>query len=208
MAVQWPGLAVSHDEQDLLNPVAALLKGLAVLDEKPNETDATSTKAFEPTPYSMQVISAGALALSSTFSRFVAWLGGLGGIAAGAAGFFADLDAAPQAAALAGAAVLLSAAFISIALIVRADVTARSVAQAAEYAARGTIAAEFLTTTAKPAPVIAPDRARTWIKRKNTDKWCEVLRWDSDGDKSVVAVLKDEPDARVPLSDIRDARVL
>jgi hypothetical protein len=207
MAVQLPGYPVS-DEKDLLPPAAEYMRGLAVLENDPaanaDERRAVSSRsAFDETPYSLQVITAGTLALSKTATRFVAGLGGIAGIAGAVSGFWIDLPAGPQAAALGGAALLLASAFVSIAIIVRADVLARSQAQAAQYEARGRIAAEFLDTTAKPVPMPAPKTL--WIKHTGANNWCEVSHWAPDTENGVVAVLKDPAGTRIPVVEITRA---
>jgi hypothetical protein len=210
MTVQWPGQPVSTDK-DLLAPTARFLRGLAVLENEPKDsnpeaTAVSSNRAFAATPYSLQVITAGTLTFSKTASRFVAGLGGLSGIAAAFSGFFGGLNSGPQAALLGGAALVLASALLAIAIIVRSDVIARSTAQAAEYQARGQIAAMFLETTAKPIPPAAMPAATTlWIKRKGIDKWIEVSRWTPDLTNGVVAVLKDEQGTRVSIGDIEKA---
>jgi hypothetical protein len=207
MTVQWPRESVSQDN-DLLAPAAAFLRGLAVLESDPraNDTEAEAVKtqdAFATTPYSLQLITGGTLALSRWASRTVAAIGGAGAVTGAVATVFGDLDGRGQVVLVGGASAVLAVALISIAIIVRSDVLARGTAQAAEYAARGNIAASFLHAAAKPPPpVTMPAAATTWIKRKGDDRWSEVSHFAPDTKLGIVAVLNDGNRTRMPVADI------
>jgi hypothetical protein len=96
------------------------------------------------TPYSLQVISAGALAFNKWWSSVVAVAGGGGAIWAGVQAYFAKQNTPVQVALVAASGVLGAVALLAIALIVRADVEARTQATTAEYAARKDVATVFL----------------------------------------------------------------
>jgi hypothetical protein len=210
--VQWPGQPTSLDS-DLLQPTGDLLRGLALLENNPDPgtqeaQTAASTSAFGATPYSMQVITAGSLALSKTAMRIITGLGGFAAVGATVSSFFQNLDPAPQVALLGGAAIVLAASAISIAIVVRADVSARGSAQAAEYQARGLVASNFLQTTAKPTAFAAPDTTALWVQPRGQTEYFQVSHFTPDKTgNQLEAVLRDGKGTRVALQDIADSRI-
>jgi hypothetical protein len=202
MAVKWPAT-----DGNLLGPTRDLLRGLAVL-----EDDQTGAKAnqqensFNPfsaaaTPYSLQVITAGSLAFSQQAAKLVTGLGGVAVILAVIRGIWFTSGATEKVGFIGGAAVVLAAVFVSLAIIVRSDVQARSTAQAAEYAAREHIAAAFLQAAerAQADPVVHVDRY--WLKTAAAPGWQAVDHFDTAG-AGLVAVLDDAARTQIPLANI------
>ena len=143
---------------DASNDLLLLLQGLGLLEKAEDreaadkETRYRSRNVFvgrTETPYSLQVITAGTLALTQQTVKVTAALGGAGGVLASVAGFWRGVTAVERVTFMGAAAVVLATTLVAIALVVRADVAARSEVHAAEYAARGRVAAAFL----RSAPV-------------------------------------------------------
>lgn len=141
--VQWPTSPVAENSSDLLNPLTALLLNLNVLEG----TD-SSGKPLKPglfsTPFSLQAITSGSTAISKWVGTAIAGLGGSATLLAGLRAFVGGLDDTVKVGWAATAAACLIATILGLAIILRADVTGRAKAAAAEYAARGAIAAQFL----------------------------------------------------------------
>jgi len=131
-----------------------LLQGLQLL-----ATDEARDKAKDETGWtaetlsSMQVIKSGTLAITKFWSKTVAAAGGgaaaLLTIVGGYLKIFRENVGDPIAVSLfAGAALVLAAASIALAVIIKGDLDARGIATAARTEARAAVTAEFLRTTA------------------------------------------------------------
>ncbi len=157
--VAWPQNAFDADGKDLAKPVSALLRKLALLETKEDAEKGVGPVAG--TPYSLQVITAGA-----TSGAKVA------GVAASSASFTGALASAwaaarqsqlpLQIALVAAGGLILAAGVIAVAIIVQSDVRARGSATDAVYRARAAVTTEFLrqaatkaTPQAVPSPALA-----------------------------------------------------
>ena len=149
----WPRAArdVPATEAVSLDVLLQALQ-LASKDEDRKAATARGIKWDAPTPASMQVIKSGTLGITKTGTKFVAGLGGGTGLLAVIAGTvtaFMDEVGEPVTVTLfAGAAVLLSAVVLALALFVSGDLQARGVATAARHAGRSEVASAFLNATA------------------------------------------------------------
>lgn len=142
--IRWPGIAVDRDANDLRAPVEDLLLTTDLLASEEDEKTGVTPTA---TPYSLQVISAGALALSKIVAAAIA-SGSVAAAAAAVATFYKNEEVPLRVALVAATGVLLASAVFGIAIIVRSDVQARSRGTAAQYAARASVTCGFLTTAA------------------------------------------------------------
>jgi hypothetical protein len=143
--LQIPGQAVKSDGSDLADPAQTLLRGLELLPEA--GASQSTIGVVSGTPYSLQVISSGALTFNKWWSSVVALAGGGGAIWAGTQAYFAKQNTPVQVALVGASAVLGAFALLAVALIVRSDVTARSQTTNAQYAARAEVANIFLKVT-------------------------------------------------------------
>src|SRR5260370_9788037 len=114
--------------------------GSAAPKDQPFNPFSTST-----TPYSLQVITAGSLAFSQQAAKIVTALGGSAAILAAIKAIWFTSGSAERAAIIAGAAAVLAAGFISLAIIVRPDVQARATAPTAGYIVSPPSASLFCT---------------------------------------------------------------
>ena len=189
--VQWPGIAVSSNGSDLLAPTRTILEGLKLLQ---TEEDSKAGTSLRRTPQSLQVITAGATAATKVASSIAATLGGGAGIWAALKAFWLTTDETQRIAYTIAAALIISATVASVAVIVRGDVQARSVAHAAQYDARARVASTFISSTQPAAP------ARYFAKRRTQPGWIEVKEflWDETRSAVVVQVEND----RVMCSDL------
>ncbi|MCA1702652.1 MAG: hypothetical protein LC808_05050 [Actinobacteria bacterium] len=122
-AVRWPKNAIDPDGKDLVEPVASLLRQLALLESKADVE--AGVRPVGGTPYSLQVITAGATSGAK-----------IAGVAASSSSFIGALGSAYAAynagelplkiALVSAVALILAAGVISVALIVRGDVSARA----------------------------------------------------------------------------------
>jgi hypothetical protein len=183
--VKWPGNAYDPEGDDLSVPVQQFLRDLSLLAE-PDEK-----AGIVKTPESVQVMSAGATALSKGWSTLIGVFGGGGAIAAALAGFGASPTDTPlqRAVFVASAAVLLAAAVTAVAMIVKADVTARARASSAEYTARGHVVRAVLQNFPHGG---AP--TKYWLRKKingRTDlNWHPVsgFKWDDDAQQMLAQI--------------------
>jgi hypothetical protein len=123
-----PGSIVEAEATDLATPTDDLLVRLELL-PKEGEQD---VGPFSGTPYSLQVITAGALEINKVAVAIIASLGGVSVIAAWFEAFWEEEGDPVRITLLVGLAILLSAFALAIAMIVRSDV-AQGEASAAQY---------------------------------------------------------------------------
>ena len=170
--VQWPDGAYSTSGDDLSEPIQALLQDMNLLEKR--EVDGSDPKVPKglgnQTPFASQVITAGATSLSKLTATFVAAFGSLSAGVTAVLAFTRDLDnSTPLMLVLVGSlAVVVSATLIGLAIIVKADLSARAGATSAEYRARAETAAALLHGFGRSRPAPTPE-PRYWTKTKNGD---------------------------------------
>lgn len=202
MGIVWPAA-----DGDLLGPMQGVLEGIAVLETKEDQSSAekkeNSLLSFTQatTPYSLQVITAGALAFSQQAAKVVAGLGGVTAILAAIKGIWYTSNSTEAAAMVGGAAFVLAALFVALAVIVRSDVQARSLAQAAEYQARARVAATFLEGTEGRKANASEEVRMYWLRRSGLQAFQAVDHFEVRGN-GFVAVLADQTKTEVPPNEI------
>jgi hypothetical protein len=141
--VRWPGDTYDAEGSDLGDPLVSLLEQISLIEDPSKEVTAFKT------PDSVQVIRAGATAMSKGWATFIA-AGGVGAtIVAALQVEWNTAGDTVRVAFMIGMAILLAAISLSIAIIVRADVTSRGRASAARIEARSRFAAEFVGLTSQ-----------------------------------------------------------
>jgi len=105
---------------------------------------------FDKTPASFAIIEAGATALTRAWTTIAAALGGAAAIGAAIAAFWTGQHLEVQITILAGLAAVLAAMMIALAIMVRADLSARATGAAAQYQARAAMTGAFLQATVHP----------------------------------------------------------
>lgn len=171
--VQWPANAYAPDGDDLSPPIKRLLTNLRLLEK----TDPGSTVTIRAgTPPTLQVMTAGAASMSKWVATMVAGGGGIAAIATGLNGFFGLVG--PQdspwvrIAFILGGSLLGVAVVIALAIIVRADVSARATASAAQFEARGAVASALLHSFVAPTPPVA--KVAGYVIQSTDGSWSEV----------------------------------
>jgi hypothetical protein len=158
------------DKQILWTQPPAATKGKTNLDElltglglKAAEGESTN-EGFEKewngaTPASMQLITAGVTNMTKRGAQLVAGAGDVTGFVAIISGYIAgvstDLGPGVTSALIGSGALILAASAIALAMFVSGDLEARGRAAAAQYVARGEVAAAFLR-----ASTVAPSGTR------------------------------------------------
>jgi hypothetical protein len=171
MDVQFPEQALATSGRDLLSPLKELEQGLGILPDDKDLAKSGAAATFTGPPDSVAIIEAGATALSKWWSVAIGSLGGAAVITSAATKFWNGQTGAARVALIGGMAGLLVAALIAISLIVAADVRGRAQATVALYAARATIAAQFLQASlsiSRPASVSDDTASGTTASRANT----------------------------------------
>jgi hypothetical protein len=185
--VQWPGAAYSSGEDDLSVPIKNMLKAIRNIGNPAGETQGATTNGpvtlTGGTPYSLQVITAGASSLTKWWSSFVAGLGGLGAVGLAIKGIWAEQEVPVQVVSIGSAAVLGSAAFVSVAVIVKADVMARGVASAARKQATSEITTAMLNNFQHARALVPPTFDNLYVVKRNVPgaQWERVTEflWDN-----------------------------
>jgi hypothetical protein len=190
--VQWPGSAFATKGDDLSAPIQTLLQDMNLL-ERVGELGKTPKRGMagafgNNTHDSVQVLTAGATSLAKIATTTVASLGGLSALGAALLTWATDdSNNSPLMLVLVGsAAAVLAAAALAIAVIVKADVTARSTASAASYRARAETACALLNSLAASRPAAAPDPR--YVVRKQSGEVFAVKEFLREGDEIKVTV--------------------
>ncbi len=117
-------------------------------DDRKTLTDPKVTKWDGDTPLSFQVIKSGAMQVTQTWTKLARNVGGVAALLAviggAVGGFFKQFDVPVATALVAGGAVILAAIALSVAMIVSADLRARSLATAARTTGRATVTGDYL----------------------------------------------------------------
>ena len=163
------------------------LKDLNLLEEPNQHVTAART------PESLQVITAGSTALSKSIATLIGSLGGGAALTAAIKGFWLTQPEGQKLAYIGATALIVSVVALTLALIVRADLNARAVATAAEYAARAQATTAFLQTTQQIAGT------RYVLKQRGRPGWFDVKDFQADGAGGLVAVIEG---GQVPLANI------
>jgi len=187
--VRWPGKGYDPEGTDLSQPMRQLLIDLSLL-ESPAAGEKVHWK--NGTPHSLQVMTSGATSISKLVVGAVGGIGGLSALATGLNGFFGkvgpnNLDTPMVRTAFIVAGALLGAAVaISLAIVVRADVSARARSSAAQFDARARVASALLRSYV--APALAPAEETPYAVQTKDNSWHIVkeFRWEAN---RVVAVI-------------------
>jgi hypothetical protein len=168
----WPSDSLKSLGTELSAPIMELLENIRGLDLPKNrdggvKDDTLTAVSWKGTPESVQVITAGATAFSKWWAGVVAAVGGLGAV-----GTIVNqgLDKVAGNPAMMGSlAIIIAAALLSIAIIVRSDLMARAQATTARRGARATVVEAFLNNYqfARPDPSVpAPLYQSNFAMRK------------------------------------------
>lgn len=128
----------------------ALLVQLNLMPSEPNKQTEADKGAFAKTDPEFQILKAGATALSTWITKAITAAGGLSAVWAAVEAYLSKADPPLQVALVASAALIVSVAALSLALLIGADVKARATATAAQYQARGQVAAALEAAAASP----------------------------------------------------------
>jgi hypothetical protein len=183
--VLWPAQAYRQKGGDLAAPMVALLTQLNVLED----ADELKAPGHWKTPPSLQAITAGASSFSKWMAGVLTALGGSTVVWGLITRFWVESGPVLQVTYVAAMAVLLSVIALAIAMIVRADVTARAIASAAEYQARSRIATSFIEGAVTPGLVQRPAEAH--------DDLGSLVKGDSPAQSLRLLVITESED-RVP----------
>jgi hypothetical protein len=142
--VLWPDAATTDSITDLAPPLRLLLIDLGICPTPEDADQEGFAKAGIDVPPSVAIIEAGATEFSKASAAQFKALGGVAGIAAVVAAFWKGASVDLRLVVVGGAAFVLAAALIAIAIIVSSDVRARGLGAAAQYDARSRVADAYL----------------------------------------------------------------
>lgn len=198
-AVKWPGKAYDETADDLGPPIQQLLVDLHVLED---ESEAGKRTAFR-TPFSLQVITAGATAMAKVWPVIITTLGTVGGWSLWRGLGYDSNDPVPAAAFTLAAGLFAAAVVIGIAVIVRADVSARATATAAQYHARAQVTSALLSSSQYnvPLPPQPPAPALNYMLMTKDDRWHPVTSFRATSHGVVVAHVIDQ-DEPIPMAEV------
>lgn len=154
--VSWP---TAND--DLSEPVEITLRRLELLEDRGTTDNPRRVNVYGGTPPGLEAISSGATSFAKVLVTLIGAVTGGGGIITAVTGLLDENTGAPltlqeKLAYIGSVTFLVCAGAISVALIVIADLAARSRATAAEYAARSQVASTMMTTPSYGRPQVPP----------------------------------------------------
>jgi hypothetical protein len=119
----------------------------------------TPTKTFDPGAEEVQVLKAGVTKITSWVSRILVAAGGAGAVWAAVEAYFNRSQPGLQIALVAAAAAIIGLAALALALVISADLSARAAGTAAQYQARGQVAAAYELRSGTGTPASQPAAA-------------------------------------------------
>jgi hypothetical protein len=174
--LKWAERAQDVDPQVGLAELLVALQLLATDEDRKASVNKTWR---EGTPASMQVIKSGALSITKWSSTWVAGAGGLSAATAAIIAFIgglrSEISDAIIVALIGGAALILSATGIAVALFVKGDLEARGQATAARHEGRAEVAATFLRATADMPKVFSAGDAHEAAPDASPDQFLLAL---------------------------------
>jgi hypothetical protein len=178
--VQWPEQIVAAAGDDLSTPVVKLLRDTHLLTTKKSASGASSDTDPD---WSAVAIESDATNISKLVGGGIAAAGGLSVVAGAIAAFWNVSDGAVRLVVVGGAAVLLAASAVALAIVMRADVTARAQAAAARSEARGMVIRAFLDNAAAAT-------AGGYVAQRRTDSgWVPVVSFGHDAQGVAITAL-------------------
>jgi len=143
MSANIPGDVIDKKPgNDLAPPLQSLLGGVYLLGVNKEKGG-----IFSSPDQSVAILEANATALTKWWAAVIAALGSATAVTTAATSFWTNQVVGTRIALIAGAAALIAAAIIAVAMIVCADLRSRATGMAAIYAARAAITREFLATS-------------------------------------------------------------
>jgi len=179
--VQWPGQIVGAAGSDLSPPVVKLLRDTKLLSADASKQDQPCGNKPD---WASVAIESDATAIAKQVGRIIVAVGGLSAVGAVIAAFWRGSDAPIRVVTLGGTAVLLAASAIALAIVVRADVTARAHAAAAHSQARGMVIRAFIEGT---AAAVTP--GRYMVQRRSDSLWLPVINIGRDATGLAITAL-------------------
>jgi hypothetical protein len=165
MAVRLPEQALDKSGTDILPPLKGLQQGLGVLPADGDLAKSGVGATFVGPPDSVAIIEAGATAFSKWWSAAIAALGGTAVITSLVTKFWSGQSGGVRIGLTLGVAAIVVATIIAVSMMVAADVRGRAQGTVALYAARASIADQFLRQSlqaSRPVPAApAPQNPAT-----------------------------------------------
>lgn len=156
MVVRLPEQALDTTGTDILPPLKELQQGLGVLPTDADRAKSGAGATFVGPPDSIAIIEAGATAFSKWWSAAIGALGGTAVITSLATKFWSGQPGGVRIGLTLGVAAIVVATIIAVSVMVAADVRGRAQGSVALYAARASIADQFLRQSllaSRPVPV-------------------------------------------------------
>jgi hypothetical protein len=155
MVVRLPEQALDTTGTDILPPLKELQQGLGVLPTDADRAKSGAGATFVGPPDSVAIIEAGATAFSKWWSAAIGALGGTAVITSLATKFWSGQPGGVRIGLTIGVAAIVVATIIAVSVMVAADVRGRAQGTVALYAARASIADQFLRQSllaSRPVP--------------------------------------------------------
>lgn len=156
MVVRLPEQALDTTGTDILPPLKELQQGLGVLPTDADRAKSGAGATFVGPPDSVAIIEAGATAFSKWWSAAIAALGGTAVITSLATKFWSGQPGGVRIGLTLGVAAIVVATIIAVSVMVAADVRGRAQGTVALYAARASIADQFLRQSLQASRPVPP----------------------------------------------------
>jgi hypothetical protein len=156
MVVRLPEQALDTTGTDILPPLKELQQGLGVLPTDADRAKSGAGATFVGPPDSVAIIEAGATAFSKWWSAAIAALGGTAVVTSLVTKFWSGQPGGVRVGLTLGVAAIVVATIIAVSVMVAADVRGRAQGTVALYAARASIADQFLRQSLQASRPVPP----------------------------------------------------
>ena len=156
MVVRLPEQALDTTGTDILPPLKELQQGLGVLPTDADRAKSGAGATFVGPPNSVAIIEAGATAFSKWWSAAIAALGGTAVVTSLVTKFWSGQPGGVRVGLTLGVAAIVVATIIAVSVMVAADVRGRAQGTVALYAARASIADQFLRQSLQASRPVPP----------------------------------------------------
>jgi hypothetical protein len=143
------------------DPDSELILLLNNLELLPPSTSTPPTGTFDPGAAEFQVLKSGVTKITGWVSRLIAAAGGAGAVWAAVEAYFNRSRPDLQITLVASAAAIIGLAALAMALVISADLRARAEGTAAQYRARGQVAAAYESRQGGGPPTPGPAQTQT-----------------------------------------------
>jgi hypothetical protein len=183
------------------DPDSQLIQLLNSLELLPRSTSTPPEGTFDPTVADYQILKSGVTKITSWVSRLIAAAGGAGAVWAAVEAYFNRSRPDLQITLVASAAAIIGLAALAMALVISADLRARAEGTAAQYRARGQVAAAYESHQGSEPQAQTTDQAGVKTAAQAPDQTSPTTAWSGDLPITLLALATSGTQVRARVKD-------